>query len=745
MGSSSKLNNHHIANPKSVKEPSSSSQQSHLNSSDSSRRQPLRTQFTYRLQKELEPFQYTKLPTPRSIRLLAILPDNDGRIRCRMTTIDLDSRRSFIALSYTWGDPLWRGSYPPSPQYQFCDHEIECDGRVLLVHKNLHDALLELRRKITAAVAGSTDAKQEQEVISALRSLRAGAAMTNHREVSKNWATSYIWIDAICINQQDLAERSAQVTIMGDIYRTAQMVAIWLGPNQNQADEAIRVCSILATIPMEHWRQTRYIDSDEAYRRLGIPRITQEQWQAFGTFAQRGWFSRAWILQEAVLAHKHIALYHHHEIDWNNLVLSFNFILTSRWEGEVARLTFEAAGVQRDDRHNRQMMTANCTKIATISRLRKRRRAARNLWSLLTTLRNCVAQNPRDLIYAALGMVEPTVTTIVPDYTKSVAEVFTEAAWAIIDETKNLQLLHFVSDPSKRKVNGLPSWVPDWSARLQPEPLRGEPHGDGDGETESRWYPSGDHRWIRPKASSGSRELVISALLITTVEATTIPFIDTSKPYDLHTMLDLVIQNQASTPRSLSPNSAYNTLWRTLVADTIAQSPAGQIHDHRYMFHHWLIRNLWDICQEHPGDNALIQKTRASLAEFAALDDGWLVPDLDTVDDNFQAMQDESSNVYKTKTYNHTHFTWAMLPRCSWRRLFRTDNGLLGLGCESLRVGDHVVVALGSDVPLVLRPLADRPGAFQFIGQAYVHEIMHGEALALLFETDAEFKDIVLV
>lgn len=240
-------------------------------------------------------------------------------------------------------------------------------------------------------------------------------------------------------------------------------------------------------------------------------------------------------------------------------------------------------------------MTANCTKTATISRLRKRRRAARNLWGMLTTLRNCVAQNPRDLIYAALGMVEASAATIVPDYSKSIAEVFTEAAWAIIDDTKSLQLFYFVSDSSRRKVNDLPSWVPDWSARLQPEPLRGEPHGDGDGETESRWYPSGDHRWIRPKGSIGSRELVISALRISSVELTTIPFIDVSKPYDLHAMLDLVIQSQKSAPRSLSPNSAYNTLWRTLVADTIAQSPADQIHGHRYMFLHWLIRSLWNI------------------------------------------------------------------------------------------------------------------------------------------------------
>ena len=41
--------------------------------------------------------------------------------------------------------------------------------------------------------------------------------------------------------------------------------------------------------------------------------------------------------------------------------------------------------------------------------------------------------------------------------------------------------------------------------------------------------------------------------------------------------------------------------------------------------------------------------------------------------------------------------------------------------------------------------MAGKPQTFQFVGQAYVHEIMHGEALRLLFETEASFEDIVLI
>ena len=82
---------------------------------------------------------------------------------------------------------------------------------------------------------------------------------------------------------------------------------------------------------------------------------------------------------------------------------------------------------------------------------------------------------------------------------------------------------------------------------------------------------------------------------------------------------------------------------------------------------------------------------------------------------------------------------------CIKRRLFRTSNGFLGLGSESLRVADEVVTATGSDVPLILRPVAGKPKTFQFVGAAYIHGIIHGEALELLFETDESFEDIVLV
>jgi len=55
-----------------------------------------------------------------------------------------------------------------------------------------------------------------------------------------------LWIDAICINQESIAERSQQVPIMGDIYKTAQRVFIWLGKGTKDSNLAFEHLSQLA-------------------------------------------------------------------------------------------------------------------------------------------------------------------------------------------------------------------------------------------------------------------------------------------------------------------------------------------------------------------------------------------------------------------------------------------------------------------------------------------------------------------
>jgi hypothetical protein len=72
------------------------------------------------------------------------------------------------------------------------------------------------------------------------------------------------------------------------------------------------------------------------------------------------------------------------------------------------------------------------------------------------------------------------------------------------------------------------------------------------------------------------------------------------------------------------------------------------------------------------------------------------------------------------------------------RRMFRTEGNLLGMGSRSVEVGDEVWVLKGGNVPFVLRRVKE--GVYRLVGDAYVHGIMHGEAIP----TRGDFRKILL-
>jgi hypothetical protein len=60
------------------------------------------------------------------------------------------------------------------------------------------------------------------------------------------------------------------------------------------------------------------------------------------------------------------------------------------------------------------------------------------------------------------------------------------------------------------------------------------------------------------------------------------------------------------------------------------------------------------------------------------------------------------------------------------RTLFRTDEGLIGLGPCILKPGDLVSIFYGSGVPHILRSVGE---VFQYLGECYLHDVMNGESL----------------
>ncbi|KAI2779902.1 heterokaryon incompatibility protein-domain-containing protein [Daldinia loculata] len=147
-------------------------------------------------------FTYPPLPTGEdAIRILNLQPgDFFSPLVCFLTPATFKSRPRYVALSYTWGEP-----------YSEC---------VKKASKLSPASRTDTRKPINITVNGCTfDAGSNLKV--AIQHLRSATV------------SLLLWVDAICINQEDNVEKSAQVAMMSSIYKRAITVVAWIGPKDN--------------------------------------------------------------------------------------------------------------------------------------------------------------------------------------------------------------------------------------------------------------------------------------------------------------------------------------------------------------------------------------------------------------------------------------------------------------------------------------------------------------------------------
>ncbi|CAG9986577.1 unnamed protein product [Clonostachys byssicola] len=220
---------------------------------------------------------YEPLPDD-SVRLLRLLPLSDGHkgIDCQLFTCPLlksGSTHPYEALSYVWG--------PEDNQ-----HSIRINNCEVSVRNNLYEALSCLQDPFIERI---------------------------------------IWIDAICINQEDINEKGQQVQCMAKIYSRASRVIVWLGEvadQSNEALEAIRAAaeeqSMNSTAIEEQLMDSTAIEeqsvSSAAVEEQSVSSAAVEEQsvnsatdEAILALLDRPWFTRIWVLQE-VAAARHILI-----------------------------------------------------------------------------------------------------------------------------------------------------------------------------------------------------------------------------------------------------------------------------------------------------------------------------------------------------------------------------------------------------------------------------------------------------
>ncbi|KAB8265020.1 heterokaryon incompatibility protein-domain-containing protein [Aspergillus pseudonomiae] len=376
-------------------------------------------------------------PSRPEIRLLRLHPRQtaspDESLQLTMFTTSLHDQKYF-ALSYVWGEDT-----PNNP--------ITINGHSAPVTKNLFEFLLHYR--------DLTEANSTWEL-----------------------ADMLFWVDAICINQEDIPEKNSQVLQMSSIYRSADAVLSWLGVEADDSDYAIEVMiditgrvaasldgddplSWMAPSQTELWQ--RNSDGDEMGNKF---------WDGIVQLVRRSYWTRAWIVQEIVLARKVTMLCGMRSFQFQDLVAIGTWIMRLRPYECPSFVHMNIWLYLSTPLYQENYGPAQVMKYAEIIRLVEEAAStetfntAYNWKKILIATQTAQASDPRDKLYSMASMLRHGVT---PNYSISAEETFCKFAKMCLEADGRLDILlfaghGFVND--KTEVLGhhlfLPSWVPNW-------------------------------------------------------------------------------------------------------------------------------------------------------------------------------------------------------------------------------------------------------------------------------------------
>ncbi|CAN9100710.1 unnamed protein product [Alternaria alternata] len=353
----------------------------------------------------------------RTFRLLRIVPaiDQHQQLECTCHLYNIDGAPQYEALSYVWGSPT------PSV-------EILCNGQTVEIGPELSYALRRLRLRHSPRI---------------------------------------IWADALCINQQDDAEKSHQVPLMGSIYSSAKTVVVWLGPGDVRHTRRAFECSERIAIVCYEFDNlhSRDLDHSERHDELSLP----ESWfdssalSSLRELFNRPWFSRIWCIQEICLARDALVMWGDDEILWTDLTVSASWIFDKSTLGDhsdpvtslLTDFPVENADIMRD-------------------------KIMYHLLDALDRFRvGFQATDPKDKVYGLLNLVSPRfeVDALDINYSKSVGEVYADTVLTDIQLYSRLTAFARITHPVNydgpgpgdykdckdfKEISEYRSWAPRW-------------------------------------------------------------------------------------------------------------------------------------------------------------------------------------------------------------------------------------------------------------------------------------------
>ena len=407
------------------------------------------------------PFTYLPLDVEQ-IRILKLESILHGVVSCTLRHASSEDVLDYYALSYCWGsEPL--------------NQKINVNGGSFWISTNLLAAL-----KVVHQFLKTIDDRDR-----------------------------CLWIDAICINQMDNKEKSLQVRRMGQIYRQAERILVWLG---DEADDSSKVMSVFNWLELyriwtritnpkdlhilrpslttltEVLKKQYGITEDNMvalhellfeilihnsramFHKAKVDELLIEArfrkqlfdkddpfWSAFLTFMDRDWFSRVWTYQETILAKNATVICGSQHVDWQLVRYCQSHLLSINcWDTIYGWNHFRS-----NPQGNSRIFERSITEAQPFSR-------PNTLMELLMGTGTREAKDPRDYVYGIIGLVEDRIQSmILVDYDLPESAVFAKAAKVAIQiggTVSCCQMWVRFDSILKTRVQDLPSWCPDFSS-----------------------------------------------------------------------------------------------------------------------------------------------------------------------------------------------------------------------------------------------------------------------------------------
>ncbi|KAI1182260.1 putative heterokaryon incompatibility protein [Nemania serpens] len=603
----------------------------------------------------LETYQYSAIG-PTEIRLLKLSKSTPwSPVRCELTPVLLDKALGFETISYTWG-----ARHVKKP--------LILNERRFKVSERVYDILHD----------------------------RASCL-----------ATRYIWIDSICINQDDEKEKSSQVRLMRNIYTSSYQTIVWLG----YAPDANDAVGFLA-----HLRRRMTFDDpvERASRPLTELNIENPGWSALTKLINHDYWSRSWVIQEVAVSKKIIISYGGELITWDH----FSSLIQVMFSADPNTL-WHISKIYWRNTSDAPPMDAGL-QIVSLGHLREMVSAKQsiNLFDLLISSINSVATDPRDNIYSVHGISTAADTgDIVPDYSSTIERPFLATAEYILKQNHPSRMLHLAGIGFHRNTEIRTSWVPDWSAKRLARMYWRDP-------SEFPYHASGAaNQELDMVLRSNDFTFSVKGFMVDSIKQIGSPFFGASKDGVPRTTRSPAILTDYTNSRNMILNSGLRgpyvtgisrteAFWRTLLGD---RTPTGARPAEHFFFEYYqALERFLDVARE------------------------FLGPDLQPLELELNPEQQARVTTVMTKDVPELgRFMNVSGPNLRERMIAITERGYMGVVPPYSKVGDAVFILSGGQVPFLLRRPAGAEdltepghGAWQLVGESYFHGMMDGEMMA---------------